>query len=259
VIRLVVLACVLAVLCDPAAAEASWKSRVEAALRAGRYAEAAATAARAHAAAGDPASAAWAGVSLALAGQPSRARPWLLRAAKLDPGGRTGAVARAWLVSAGTYDARKESLIRHLAASTNPRLTAAQATWVARAVLFSAWMHGIDPLLLAAVVHVESGWNHAARSPAGALGLAQLMPITARGIGVDPRHPLHNLMGAARLLRGHLDSFRWAPDPLEAALSAYNAGSGVTRRAGGRPPYASTARYVRAVVTLYLHLVQQAI
>lgn len=254
-------AAALLLTCRTAAAGPSWAREVESAFRAGRYLEAAAAAIRAHSAAPrDAASAAWAGVSLALAGHPSRARPWLLRAAALDPGGRTGALARAWLASAAAvYDGRREAVIRRLASSANPRLSSDQAAWIARAVVFAAWLHRIDPLLVAAVVHVESGWNHAARSGAGALGLGQLMPSTARGIGVDPRHPLHNLIGAARLLRGHLDAFRGYPDPLASALSAYNAGSGATRRAGGAPPYPSTARYVADVVSLYLRLVRQVL
>jgi soluble lytic murein transglycosylase-like protein len=259
VIRAAAALAAVAVMSSPASA-ARWTDTVEDAFRAGRYLEAAAAAVRAHAAApNDAASAAWAGVSLALAGHPSRARAWLLRAASLDPGGRTGAVARAWLASAASCSTVCEASIRRLARAGNPDLFAGQVEWLVRAVVFAAWLYRLDPLLLAAVVHVESGWNHAAVSRAGALGLAQLMPSTARGIGVDPRHPLHNLIGAARLLRGHLDAFRWASDPLRAALSAYNAGGGATRRAGGRPPYSSTARYVDRVVSLYLRLVRDSI
>jgi soluble lytic murein transglycosylase-like protein len=114
----------------------------------------------------------------------------------------------------------------------------------------------LDPLLLGAVVYVESGFNHGAVSSAGALGLAQLMPATARGIGVDPRRPLQNLIGAARLLRGHLDAFRAFPDPLGAALAAHHAGGNAVRQAKGSPPYASTARYVAVVQTVYLRLVR---
>ncbi|MDR7414444.1 MAG: lytic transglycosylase domain-containing protein [Armatimonadota bacterium] len=248
----------MAVLVGPVAAQAApaWQEQVRQAFGSGRYLEAAELAARAHAASPqDALSAAWAGASLALAGHPYRARPWLLRAAALDPGGRTGALARTWLASAAAvYDPALERLVRDLAAATNRRLTAEQAAWIARAVLFSAWLHRIDPLLLASVVHVESRWEHSSVSRAGAVGLGQLMPSTARGIGVDPRHPLHNLIGAARLLRGHMDAFRAAHDPLVAALSAYNAGSTATRRAGGRPPQAQTASYVREVLSVYVRL-----
>jgi len=238
------------------AAGTGWQSALEAAVRAGDYVLAAQEAQRAHAAdPSDPVSAAWAGVSWALAGHPARARPWLLRAEALDPGGRTGAVARAWLASAAAaYDPAKEAAIARLAASANPALRPGQAAWLARAVVYASSLYGLDPLLLAAVVHFESRWNHASVSRAGAVGLAQLMPATARGIGVDPRHPLHNLVGAARLLRGYLNTFRHAPDPLAAALSAYNAGSGATRNAGGVPPNSSTAAYVRSVTGLYIRL-----
>jgi soluble lytic murein transglycosylase-like protein len=247
----------LALLAAPAhAASTQWQAALEAAIRAGDYVRAAQEAQKAHALdPDDPVSAAWAGVSWALAGHPARARPWLLRAEALDRGGRTGAVARAWLASAAaTYDPAKEAAIARLAASTNRSLRPDQAAWIARAVMYAASLYRLDPLLLAAVVHFESRWNHASVSRAGALGLAQLMPSTARGIGVDPRHPLHNLLGAARLLRGHLNAFRDAPDPLAAALSAYNAGSGATRRAGGVPPNGSVAAYVHSVTRLYVEL-----
>lgn len=243
-----------------ALAAPGWQERVRQVFGSGRYLEAAELAMRAHAAdPDDAASAAWAGVSLALAGHSSRARAWLLRAASLDPGGRTGALARAWLASAASCSTACEASIRRLALAGNPGLSAGQVEWLVRAVVFSAWLYRLDPLLLAAVVHVESGWNHAAVSRAGALGLAQLMPSTARGIGVDPRHPLHNLIGAARLLRGHLDAFRTSHDPLVAALSSYHAGSTATRRAGGRPPQAQTALYVREVLGLYMRLAARSI
>jgi soluble lytic murein transglycosylase-like protein len=179
-----------------------------------------------------------------------------VRAVALDPRGPTGAAARAWLAAATAhYDTGHERSLEALARHTNPRLAAGQARWIARAIVYAALAYGLDPPLLGAVVYVESGFNHGAVSSAGTLGLAQLMPGTARGIGVDPRHPLANLIGAARLLRGHLDAFHAFPDPLGAALAAYHAGGNAVRQAKGRPPYASTARYVTMVQTVYLRLV----
>jgi soluble lytic murein transglycosylase-like protein len=236
---------------------ASWREAVEAAARRGDYGRAAALAASAaQQRPADPLPPAWAGVALAMAGRPQMARPWLVRAVMLDPHGPTGAAARAWLAAAtARYDGGHERSLETLARRTNPRLAAGQARWIARAIVYAALAYGLDPLLLGAVVYVESGFNHGAVSSAGALGLAQLMPATARGIGVDPRQPLDNLIGAAQLLRGHLDAFRAFPDPLGAALAAYHAGGEAVRRAGGRPLYASTARYVAMVQAVYLRLI----
>ena len=106
--------------------------------------------------------------------------------------------------------------------------------------------HGVDPNLLAAVAKVESGGNPNAVSPAGASGLMQFMPGTARGMGIDPLDPAQAVDGAARLLsqlRGRLGS-------VELALAGYNAGEGAVRRHGGIPPFNETRRYVAKVMAL---------
>lgn len=93
------------------------------------------------------------------------------------------------------------------------------------------------------LVHQESRWNPRARSRAGALGLAQLMPATARRLGVDPFDPYQNLDGGARYLRQQYEEFgTW-----RLALAAYNAGPGAVQRYGGVPPYRETRNYVRVV------------
>jgi soluble lytic murein transglycosylase-like protein len=103
----------------------------------------------------------------------------------------------------------------------------------------------ISPYLLEAVVWQESRWNPAARSRAGAIGLAQLMPGTARDLGVDPNDPLQNLSGGARYLRQQLNRF---DGNVEKALAAYNAGPGRVMTAGGIPSIPETQAYVRAIV-----------
>ena len=106
--------------------------------------------------------------------------------------------------------------------------------------------HGIDPNVLAAVAKVESGGNASAVSPAGAKGLMQFMPGTARGMGIDPLDPAQAVDGAARLLtqlQGRLGS-------LELALAGYNAGEGAVRRHGGIPPYSETQQYVSKIMNL---------
>jgi len=103
----------------------------------------------------------------------------------------------------------------------------------------------VSPTLLSALVWQESRWNPQAVSPKGAMGLAQLMPATARYLGVNPADPVQNLTGGARYLRQLLDQF---DGDVERALAAYNAGPGRVRSAGGVPAIAETQNYVTSIV-----------
>jgi len=103
----------------------------------------------------------------------------------------------------------------------------------------------LSPSLLEAVVWQESRWREGAVSHAGARGLAQLMPGTARYLGVDPDDPMDNLEGGARYLREQLDRF---DGDLEKALAAYNAGPGRVIRANGVPNIRETKAYVAAIM-----------
>ncbi|MCA9757496.1 MAG: lytic transglycosylase domain-containing protein [Candidatus Eisenbacteria bacterium] len=101
--------------------------------------------------------------------------------------------------------------------------------------------------LLKAVVQVESGGNVRAVSPKGAQGLMQLMPGTARELGVsDPFDPEQNVRGGAAYLAKQIERF----GDLPRALAAYNAGPGAVQRHGGVPPYRETQRYVSRVLGL---------
>jgi soluble lytic murein transglycosylase-like protein len=104
--------------------------------------------------------------------------------------------------------------------------------------------HGVAPELLAAVAWTESGFRADAVSPAGAIGLMQIMPATAAALGVDPRDPAQAIDGAARYLRQALDQF----GDIRLALAAYNAGPGAVERFGGIPPYPETQTYVQKVM-----------
>ena len=110
--------------------------------------------------------------------------------------------------------------------------------------------YGVPATLLAAVAHQESGFNASASSPAGAKGLMQLMPATARGLGVNPLDPAQAVDGAARMLRGLISEF----GTVDKALAAYNAGPGAVHRYHGIPPYAETRRYVPAVLAYQMQL-----
>lgn len=102
----------------------------------------------------------------------------------------------------------------------------------------------LSPSLIEALVWQESRWRPNAVSPVGARGLTQLMPGTAREMGVDPADPLANLEGGARYLRQQLDRF---DGNVEKALAAYNAGPGRVIKAGGIPRIRETQNYVTAI------------
>jgi soluble lytic murein transglycosylase-like protein len=103
----------------------------------------------------------------------------------------------------------------------------------------------LSPALLEAVVWQESRWRANAVSPVGARGLAQLMPGTAREMGVNPDDPFANLEGGARYLREQLDRF---DGDVEKALAAYNAGPGRVEAAGGIPRIRETQLYVASIM-----------
>lgn len=107
----------------------------------------------------------------------------------------------------------------------------------------AARKNGVPEDLFLRLIQQESGWNAQAKSHKGALGLAQLMPATARRLGVNPRVPRENLEGGARYLRKQYERFHsW-----RLALAAYNAGPGAVEKYGGVPPYKETKNYVRKI------------
>lgn len=126
--------------------------------------------------------------------------------------------------------------------------TAAQASFQ-DVISQAAQATGLDPRLIRAVAERESGMDPQAVSSAGAQGLMQLMPGTARDLGVQNSfNPAENALGGARYLKEMLSQFG---GNLSLALAAYNAGPDAVAKYGGIPPYPETEAYVRGVLQTY--------
>lgn len=129
------------------------------------------------------------------------------------------------------------------------RATARVPAHVETAIHEAARQHGLDPRLVAAVARRESAFDEYAVSHVGACGIMQLMPATARYLGVtDVFDARQNIFGGARYLRTLLDTFG---GDLDLALAAYNAGPGAVEKYRGVPPYRETKAYVAAVRATY--------
>ncbi len=150
-------------------------------------------------------------------------------------------------------------------AHCNTRLSAADVGQITFHLLNFADRYNVDPRLVVSMIIAESNFNPAATSRTGAMGLGQLMPGTARALGVsDAYDPVQNLGGAINYLRSRLDTFAEHSAPggevsfeqAALAMAAYNAGAGAVRKYHGIPPYRETQAYVRRVMGLYRQLCQ---
>lgn len=112
----------------------------------------------------------------------------------------------------------------------------------------AAARYQVDPRLVAAVAQTESGGNQDAVSPAGAVGVMQLMPETAAGLGVNPYDKRQNIEGGAKYLRQMMDTFG---GDVQKAVAAYNAGPQAVKEYNGIPPYRETQDYVNKVLDIY--------
>ena len=124
--------------------------------------------------------------------------------------------------------------------------------WITDAIFYASAEHQVDPILIAAVMEAESGFNFNAVSSVGAIGLMQLMPETAKIIGVNPYDALQNIIGGTIYLKTQLERFSaWGEYAVTDAVAAYNAGPQAVIRVGGVPNYSETRHYVINVAGNY--------
>lgn len=127
----------------------------------------------------------------------------------------------------------------------NPQYTDDRIREIAEAIVLESLKNKLDPLFLASLIQVESAFDVDARSVSGAIGLGQLMPFTADGLGVDPYDIRDNVRGAARMISGLVREWEWTGNGRASALASYNAGPNLVRQLGGRVPrYSQTTNYV---------------
>lgn len=138
----------------------------------------------------------------------------------------------------------------------NPALDGPVVDRIVTSLLHYSHHYGLDPRLVTALVACESRFRPQAVSSAGARGLGQLMPGTAKAEGVDPDGLTGNIHGACRVLRRNLNRYASEPDDrrLRLALAAYNAGPGAVEKYGGVPPYQETTLYIERVLAEYRRL-----
>lgn len=138
-----------------------------------------------------------------------------------------------------------------------PELSAQTRKRIHTAIEREAKKEGIDPLFLTALIQVESGFDPKAVSVSGALGLGQLMPATARGLGVDPRDIEQNVRGCARMVGRLLRRYQNRRDGKALVLASYNAGPTLVARILTVPRYEQTINYVYFIGSLHRELDRQ--
>jgi len=139
----------------------------------------------------------------------------------------------------------------------NPHYKWEEIKKIGKSVIYYSRNYGIDPLLLTALLNIESAFDVDAVSRSGAIGLGQLMPGTAASLGVDPHNTVQNVGGAARYLYYQLRRWRGYRDRESRALASYNAGPGAVSRYGGIPPYSETRNYVFFITFLRKEYIKQ--
>ncbi len=174
------------------------------------------------------------------------------KAPKTPPSRPAHTSGKEWNLPAGEAVAYYAGFIKQ----RNRRLSDGEAWRIAQGIIGFSVMYGVDARLIMAMVMAESGFNPSATSRSGAMGLGQLMPGTARGMGLTNAYDTtQNLYATVRTVRGHLERYgKKTGDEFHALvlmLAAYNAGSGSVRKYQGIPPFKETQRYIQKVVAYY--------
>jgi soluble lytic murein transglycosylase-like protein len=150
-------------------------------------------------------------------------------------------------------DPVEEAAQQAVADAARPAAAAAERTSLLKESIYSeliasaAEAHGVDPILVQALIQVESNYQPRARSSKGAMGLMQIMPATAKEYRVRNAYdPKSNIDAGIRKLKGLLDKF----GVVDLALAAYNAGEGAVQKFNGVPPYRETQNYVSRILSI---------
>jgi soluble lytic murein transglycosylase-like protein len=164
-----------------------------------------------------------------------------------------GNVSKA-LVSLRTSNTLHYATFGNSVYDSSAQVNTALPVYLAEAVSDAAKKHGVDPRLIVAVARRESRFNPSAVSPVGACGVMQLMPATARYLGVkDVFNARESVFAGAKYLRTLLDTFH---GDLDLTLAAYNAGPGAVQKYNGVPPYRETKAYVSSIRSAYQRSLQ---
>lgn len=135
------------------------------------------------------------------------------------------------------------------AQSVSASVSASSATDLDAYFEEAAQKYNVDVKLLKAIAHAESNYNPNATSSSGAMGVMQLMPSTAKSLGItDAYNARDNIMGGAKVISDHLSRY---DGDCSLALAAYNAGSGNVAKYGGVPPFTETQNYIKKVLSYY--------
>ena len=135
-------------------------------------------------------------------------------------------------------------------------LGAEWANWIAQSILILSYKWGVHPLLVTALFSHESSFRPDATSPVGAVGIAQIMPSTAAGMGLNPYDPAQNIEGGIAYLAQQIRTFSTAGEwAVSYAIAAYNAGPQAVKDHGGIPPYTETINHINRIAAIYQSLV----
>lgn len=135
---------------------------------------------------------------------------------------------------------------------------AEESQWITDAIMYASAAYEVDPILITAIMEAESSFRLDSFSRVGAIGLMQLMPETARSLGVNPYNALENILGGVIYLGNQIKRFAsWGEYGVTYAVAAYNAGPGAVEKYGGVPNYAETQNYVVVVARNYNRILNQ--